>query len=210
MKGISFVFVFGLIVSTSSAQKFNISCKRNNIIYVGWQNPISVLVNGYSCDSILLKTKNGRFDKIGCHYNYFPDSVSDTKIEVYVIKNKKQRKVGESYLRVRNLPLPRAHIGGFSGGEISKGNFLAQMGIGNYYSEIHIEISYLIKSFIVLTIRDRKVLFQQSNDGNMFSATLKSAMQQLLTNDRVSIINIVAQGPDGKEVYLNPIEFTIY
>jgi hypothetical protein len=204
-----FLISFSFISTFSFSQKFLISNPRGNLMYKQWSNPLSVLVTGYSCDSIFLKTDNGHLKKHGCNYLYYPDSAADSKIEVYVIKNSKKVKVGQNIMRVRNISIPEAVVGGIRGGEINKKSFQAQMGVDNYYTELAIDLKFVIKSFSIIIIRDKEIVFHQFNEGNIFNSEVIAAFRLLFNNDRVLIANILAYGPDYKDQYLKPLEFTM-
>jgi hypothetical protein len=178
-------------------------------MYKQWANSLSVLVTGYSCDSIFLRTNNGYLKRQGCNYSYFPDSAADSKIEVYVIRNNKKVKVGQNMVRVKNIPTPEAAVGGIHGGEINKKNFQVQMGVDNYYTELAIDLRFVIKSFSIIIFRNKEIIFHQFNEGNVFNSEVNAAFKLLLNNDRVLIANILAYGPDHKEQYLKSLEFTI-
>ena len=50
-----------IILSLSSfSQKFSVSPDKNNVFYIGVDNPITIAVENTSCNSLIVKSTNGK------------------------------------------------------------------------------------------------------------------------------------------------------
>jgi hypothetical protein len=67
------VLVFSLIHIKCRGQKILIRNERSgNQVYRGFMNPMSILVQEYPCESLVIKAKTGSVELAnGCHFNYF-------------------------------------------------------------------------------------------------------------------------------------------
>jgi GldM C-terminal domain len=211
-KKIVLSFLGILILSKLYSQQFTVSIlKPQPIAYIGLDNPVSCTVEKQPCDSVILSTDNGTITKIGCNsYWYRPIKVADSKIIVLIKGENDTIKVGEYYIRVRQIPDPSVAIGGISGGEITKGNIKAQGGISSYlHPSMGIDIKYMVTEFQLNILQKGIVVFSEKNNGPAFSKTIKDAFNKLENHDVILVSQINVKKPDGRIVIVNPMEFII-
>ena len=97
--------------SCDFAQQVVVVNEKQNIVYCGVQNPLTVVVNGFPCKVITLKTTNGKIEKTGCgRFNYTPDHIGTARLEVWTIHSRRQVKKDEWRFDVRRLPDPVAML----------------------------------------------------------------------------------------------------
>lgn len=110
----------------------------------------------------------------------------------------------------QSRPRFTASVGGQEGGNMSRGSFLVQQGVGGLWhvADDHWE-RLQIDSFSLLVQRDTTILFNRKNKGNLFEPQLTERMKMILAGDRVLVYNIYGRDVDGKVVLIRPLEFII-
>ena len=103
-----------------------------------------------------------------------------------------------------------AQVGGIGSGKMTRGQFLAQEGVGGRrrMTQDHWE-PIVIESFSLIIIRDTVILVQYKNHGNFFEANLRKAMTALKPRDLVLIFNIYARDYGDKIVQPPPLQYEI-
>ena len=103
-----------------------------------------------------------------------------------------------------------AQVGGKGSGNMIKGEFLVQQGVGGLrkLSATHWE-PIQVDSFQILVLRDTSVVLRYSNKGNLFEAKLKILLKKLMVSDRILIYDIYATDVGSIKVYLSPLEYKI-
>jgi hypothetical protein len=182
-----------------------------NKTYRGVSNPITIIVENYSCKSVVVKSKHGRIEKTGdCHFNYFcTDNSNEDTLSIFVKKGNHLKKVSERNFFVQSIPLPLATIGGFKNGDsISLKSFKAQQGVGANLNCCLIDAHYTVIHYHLIVIRKGVIVFDQQEDSNRF-AGLQSIIDQLETGDQVIIGDIIAKGESGKDLSLLPVQYVL-
>lgn len=107
-------------------------------------------------------------------------------------------------------PTYAATVAGEYSGEMKKGLFLAQTGVGasQKISSFHWE-RIAVDSFIVSVFRDTSTLFTFKNVGNIFHKKIKTLFQEIIPGDRVLIFDIYATNLVGTKVFLQPLEYLL-
>lgn len=194
----------------SLSQEIILSNQRNNRFYLGIDNPLNAMVEGYPCRSVILTTDNGRIEKTSCYYSFHPAKPGLAKIQITIKNGKTLKKIKEVTLLVESPPLPIAHVGGLSGGTIRKGALAAQQGVAaNAEPSLGFELSYKIESFSTIIIRNDSVVFNKKNNGNVFAKETSEALKNLQKDDTVLFTKIVCKSPDNIRWSLKPLEFSI-
>ena len=111
--------------------------------------------------------------------------------------------------RVRLIPTPVATVGGKSGGSIEKNDLLSQIGIVANLGDFLLDLRYFVMEFKVEVRTPEGTLLTARSNSATFTDSQKTLIRNLNTGQRVLISNIKARGPDGREVFLNDMFFTI-
>ena len=212
MKKFLILAILFLLNKNIYAQKLTFSLLRQpQTAYLGMENTMSCMVEGVSCESIILSTNNGSIKKFSaCYYVYKPSTTGDVKIRVSKNANNKFKKIGEFSILVRNIPDPVAWVGGLSGGYIRKDALNAQEGIGSCLPTfLGIYVNYEVKSFVITAIRKNEQLFFKSYNNNMFSPEIHELFKTLQKDDTVLFSSISILMSDQKTVLAKPLEFII-
>lgn len=71
------ILIFGL-------GQVNVASIKQNFVYMGFENPLQVNVNGYDCNNLTIKTKDGEVLKQGnCKHLFIPNIVGLCKLLIY-------------------------------------------------------------------------------------------------------------------------------
>ena len=184
--------------------------RSGNQVYRGFMNPMSILVKGYPCESLVVKAKTGSVELTnGCRFNYFNAGKNGIdSIIVFEKKNNNLKRLGATIVWVKEPPLPVASVGGFANGDsISPGEFKAQAGVGNYQC-CGMESIHIVTRFHLVVMRNGKIVFDREQVGNSF-AGVRDIIQELATGDKILIGDIIAKGEDGKESILLPVQYVL-
>jgi hypothetical protein len=107
-------------------------------------------------------------------------------------------------------PKYAAMVGGKESGQIKRGEFLAQQGVGgmrfiagNHWERIPID------SFSIVVLRDTSIILQLKNIGQVFTDNSKNELKKLMASDRVLIYNIHGRDYGNKSVSIRPVELII-
>jgi hypothetical protein len=193
-----------------TAQEVVIHNARNYKFISHIDNPMYVMVEGYRCKSITIKTDNGTVEKIGCYFNFKPEHFGIANIEVFANKNGKKTLIEKRMLEIDSFPPPIAGIGPFGTKEraVSLKKFQVQMGVGaNADYRLDFELSCLVESFYFTIIRNDSTIFSRKNIGNLFSAETKNTIQNLRRGDIVLVSQINCLFPDKSTAYAEPLEY---
>jgi hypothetical protein len=184
--------------------------KQQTTVYIGVDNPLNIIVEGYPCKSLVVETNNGTISKLNdCNFNYHPSKLGPAVFTVSTWKKNKLKKLEEVTWSVIPLPRPRAIVGGFPNlSEIPVAAFKAQGGVVAYgFDEMGFEIKFTVIDFDLMIMKDGVVNFNAHNNGNAFSEETKNGIRSLEPGSHVLITNIWAVGIDMQQMRLSPLEY---
>ena len=188
----------------------SIALDKMNVLYIGVPNPITVAASGGGDDRIQVAINGGggRLEKVGPgKYNAFVGSVTD-KCTITVSVDGKA--AGASEFRVRTIPDPVATVGGYASGEnVPAGAFKAQGGVGAYIKDFPFELQYRVASFTLTADTDDGDIIEAACTGNTWSGQAQQIIKSLKAGKLVTIDNIRAIGPDGRNRKLPSLVYYI-
>lgn len=188
----------------------SIALDKMNVLYVGVPNPISVAASGGGDDKIGVSISGGggRLEKTGPgKYNAFVNSVTDNCTITVSVEGKV---AGASQFRVRTIPDPVATVGGYASGDnVPAGAFKAQGGVGAYIKDFPFELQYRVTSFTLTADTDDGDIIEANCTGNTWSGQAQGILRGLKAGKLVTIDNIRAQGPDGRNRKLPSLVYYI-
>lgn len=206
---IIFAFTSILLSNSSAFSQILVSADGSRRVYLGIDNPISVVMNNQSCDKIKVEVSQGIIKREGqCSYSYRPDSLGSVVFKVSKIGNEKLN--ASFHYVVYNTPDLNVRLGKYGSGQITKQELLQQEKL-NYrvLPEIIVcGVPINIDTFNFAILRDTTIIFYEKNSINKISPTEKEAINNAQTGDKIIIFNINAY-IDNKKYYLNPLEFTL-
>jgi hypothetical protein len=203
------------------AQKFAVAADKNNILYIGIDNPLSIAVEGITCNEIFIKTYNGTISKYeNCTYTFRGNKTGRADIILYKKINNKLKEIGRSVFRLKNIPAPSFYIAQYgksflyndfnSKNKASKVVLAAQQYVRADLENFDFDIKFLIDSFTVKILSsDSSSVKTFLNAGNKIKQEVTEAFHNLKNDDIVLFTKIHAKYPDGLDVELTPLVLTI-
>ena len=191
-----------------------VSADIMNVLYAGYDNPMSVSVPGIPNNKITATMTGGSLErKADGKYVAKPQTPGTEAVITVSAQNEGHaQEMGKFTFRVRKLPDPTAFIeysdgnGGaerFRGGALSKQVLMSVDGIGAAIDDGLLNIAFTVQSFETVFYDAMGNAVPLRSNGAKFSDQQKSQMRGLARNKRFCISEIHAVGPDGVERTLN-------
>ena len=192
------------------APSATVSADIMNVLYAGYDNPMSVSVPGIPSSKLRVSMTGGSLEQKGeGKYNARPTTPgTEAVITVSAESEGRQQEMGKFTFRVRKLPDPTAFIayaaegGGenhFKGGSLSKQILMGTEGIGAAIDDGLLNIAFRVNSFETVFYDAMGNAVPYKSNGANFSDQQKAQMRGLARNKRFYITDIHATGPDGIE-----------
>ncbi|MFC0775929.1 type IX secretion system motor protein PorM/GldM [Terrimonas alba] len=188
----------------------SIALDEMNVLYVGYDNKVTIAASGGGDDKVQASISGGGGSLVkvgGGKYIARVNSVTDDcKITVSV----DGKVAGVSQFRVRTIPQPTATVGAYPSGEsIAAGAFKAQSGVGAYIKDFPLNLKYSVTSFTIAADNAEGDIDEAACQGNLWSPKALQIVRGLGPNRTVTIDNIRAVGPDGRNQKLPSLVYYI-
>ena len=176
-----------------------------NVLYAGFDNPISISASGVSSDKISVSMTGGQLTPKGDgHYVARPAKVGqDVTFDINGVVNGKQQPMGKFSFKVRKLPDPTAYIqvgdDMFRGGRIAKGNIVGAKALGAAIDDGLLNIPFKVLSFECVFFDRMGNVRPEKSAGANFTDAQRDLMRTLNKGKRFYISSVRAIGPDGIE-----------
>lgn len=207
MKPVQLLFAIMILSLPALAQKVAVSSLKQNVVEVGIANPLQIMGENASCNSLVVNTDNGSISRTGpCQYSYKPIRLGLAQIIVYAHGPKS----GTNYLlRVvageKAVPTGTVTIGGLANGFIAKTNLQAQQGVALRSTEGAVPIH----SYQLQLIRNGDVVFRHYAKGNRFGNEIYSAFAKAQYGDLLLIYDIYGESKKGEAFMVPPMQLII-
>lgn len=194
---------------TVVAPSATLSADIMNVLYAGYDNPISVSVPGVPTNQVSLTMTGGELEQIAPgRYIAVPKNVGeDAEFTVTARQEGRSQVMGTFTYRVRKLPDPTAYIPvgdtSFKGGRIAKKQLMDADGIGAAIDDGLLNIPFSVKGFETVFFDNLGNAVPEVSSNANFTDRQKNMMRGLSRGKRFFITKIRAQGPDGLERTLN-------
>lgn len=186
-----------------------VSSDLMNVLYAGYNNPVSISVPGIPSSQInatmsggtLIKTADGR-------YIAKPAKGKEATITVFSTMNGKQQQMAQYTFRVRRLPEPTTYIDikdeknnteRYRGGTIARNALIGAGGIGAAIDDGILDVPFRVTAFETVFFDHMGNAVPMASDGSRFSQRQIESFRKLAKNRRFYISHITAVGPDGSE-----------
>jgi len=199
-----------------------VSATMMNVLYAGYQNPISVSVPGIPTNKISLSMNNGTLThKDGGNYVAVPSQIGENAVTFTVTAQNegRQQEMGKFTFNVRKLPDPTGYLdvpdgkgntNRFKGGRISKQAIVAAGGIGAAIDDGLLNISFRVLGFQTLFSDNMGNTVVEVSNSPTFTANQLTRIRSLSRGKFFNISGIRVIGPDGIERTLKtPVEVWI-
>ena len=176
-----------------------LSADLMNVLYAGFENPISVSVSNTPQSSVSVSMSGGSIRSTGAgHYIAVPSAVGQ---DVTFNVSAKGKSVGSFTFHVRKLPDPTAYIAlgtdRFKGVGLQKGALMGSAGIKAAIDDGLLDIPFKVLSFETVFFDNMGNAVPLASSGASFSPRQKEQFRQLSRNKRFYITRVTAIGPDG-------------
>lgn len=194
---------------TVVAPSATVSADLMNVLYAGYDNPISVSIPGVPLNAVSASISGGSFHSIGMgKYIARPSAVGrDVTISVASNANGKSRQMGKFTFHVRKLPDPAAYMqigtDRFRGGGLAKASIMSAPGIKAAIDDGILDIQFKVVSFETVFFDNMGNAVPMASAGGNFSERQRDTFRKLSRGKRFYISRITAVGPDGITRKLN-------
>jgi gliding motility-associated protein GldM len=198
-----------------------VSADLMNMLYAGYNNPISVSVPGVPLTKVQATMTNGTLQAVGPgRYIARPAKIGqDATITVVSTNTGRPQQMGQYTFRVRKLPDPTPYIAmkdehgnptRYKGGGLAKSQLVASDVIGAAIDDGILDIAFRVQSFETVFFDNMGNAVPMASDGASFSSRQKETFRRLARNRRFYISRVTVVGPDGLTRTLqNPMEIIV-
>lgn len=187
-----------------------------NVLYAGFDNPISVSASGVPANKISVSMTGGTLTPRGNgSFIARPAAVGqDVTFNVTGVVGGRTQTMGSFTFKVRKLPDPTAYIivgdDRSRGGRIAKAAILGAPGIGAAIDDGLLDIPFRVLGFEAVFFDTMGNARPENSNGANFTDAQRNLIRSLRRGQRFYISKIRAIGPDGIERTLpNPVEVII-
>lgn len=185
-----------------------VSADLMNVLYAGYNNPISVSVPGVPLSKVQAVMSGGSLMPDGPgRYIARPEAIGkDVTITVTSTNTGRAQQMGQFTFRVRKLPDPTPYIAmadehgnptRYKGGSLSKAGLMGSGGIGAAIDDGILDIGFKVVGFQTVFFDNMGNAVPMVSDGDRFSDRQKETFRKLTRGRRFYISGITAVGPDG-------------
>ena len=174
-----------------------------NVLYAGFQNPMSVSVPGVPANAVSVSMSGGSLVAKGAgHYIATPAAVGkDVVFTVSANDKGKTRQMAQVTFKVRKLPDPTPYVvvgsDRFKGGNMAKGSLVAMDALHAAIDDGLLDIPFKVLSFETVFFDDMGNSIPIASEGASFSGRQKETFRRLSRNKRFYVRGVKAIGPDG-------------
>ncbi len=191
------------------APSATVSADLMNVLYAGYDNPMSMSVPGIPSNQIVATMTGGTLTPTGAgKYIAHPTNVGeDATITISSKMNGGMQKMGDFKFRVRRLPDPMPYIAykdadgndtHYTGGRgFSKSTLLSVDGIGAAIDDGLLNIAFKVEGFETVFYDNMGNAITEVSNNDKFTERQKSIFNRLNRGKRFYISRVRAIGPDG-------------
>ena len=190
-----------------------ISPIKMNVFYEALDNPVEISVPGVSSSQLEVTFSNAtkRSQGNGVYIVKPKNGFAGGKsiVTVYANIGGKRQRIGSKEFRIKPLPLPFASIAGKSDGKIKKNLLLAQSGLfAKMGDDFDFDLKYTVTQFTIARVKGGFYVDKHSKN-NRITEEQMELIKGASKGDRLTIENIKAIGPDGRNKKLASIVITV-
>ena len=174
-----------------------------NVLYAGYQNPMSVSVPGVPQNAVSVSMSGGSLTSKGDgHYIATPAAVGkDVVFTVSANQGGQNRQMAQVTFKVRKLPDPTPYIvvgdNRFRGGGMAKASLMNLNTLRAAIDDGLLDIEFRVTGFEAVFYDNMGNAVPMASNGAQFSDRQKEAFRKLSRNRRFYITRVQATGPDG-------------
>lgn len=180
-----------------------VSADLMNVLYAGFNNPISISIPGVPLNKVSATMSGGTLQPVGPgKYIARPSAVGkDVTINVLSLQTGSAKQMGQYTFHVRKLPDPTPYIAigdtRFRTGGLAKASLMSVGGIKAAIDDGLLDIPFKVLSFETVFYDNMGNAVPMVSNGDSFSQRQRETFRSLSRNRRFYITRISAIGPDG-------------
>lgn len=180
-----------------------VSADLMNVLYAGFNNPISISIPGVPLNKVSATMTGGTLQPVGAgRYIARPSAVGkDVTINVLSLQTGSPKQMGQYTFHVRKLPDPTPYIlvgdNRFRTGGLQKASLMSVPGIKAAIDDGLLDIPFKVLSFETVFYDNMGNAVPMVSNGDAFSQRQRETFRGLSRNRRFYITRISAIGPDG-------------
>jgi len=187
---------------------FAVEAVKMNVIYVGVDNPVTIVASGIDQTDLEVSIDNGTIRKEGGNYIINPAHYGTATVNIAA----DGEKIGSKEFRVKNLETPQPYLvleeNLIQGGEITLADLVKAKGISVVIPNFIFDVKFQVVSFNV-NVTEGGITIIEKSDSEMFTDAQKNLIRRLRPGQTCIIGEINAVGPDGIMRELSPMIFQI-
>lgn len=186
-----------------------VSADLTNILYIGYDNPVSVSVPGARNEDIYATITGGSIRETSKGKYIVRPSGTGNKATIKVfMKNQGHEQMMASYdFKVRKLPEPSPYIAiagtRFQSGKIGRQDLLTTTKLSAAIDDGILDVPFRVTGFDMVAFDGIGNAIPTSSNGASFSEAQKSAIRNMQRGQRFFITHVRAVGPDNTEREIN-------
>ena len=180
-----------------------VSASLMNVLYAGYNNPLSISVPGVPVTKIQASMTGGTLQPVGPgRYIARPTTPgSEVAITVTSTNSGRAQQMGRFAFRVRRLPDPTPYIlvgnDRFKSGALAKASIMGAPGIHAAIDDGLLDIPFKVLSFETVFYDNMGNAVPLASSGSSFTERQREQFRHLSRNRRFYITRVRAVGPDG-------------
>lgn len=183
-----------------------VSPDKMNVFYIGVPNPVSVSAPGIAKDKLRLSISSGSIRGDNGKYTVTVSNPGTATVTVSgEIAPGKTSVLGSTLFRVKRIPPPKAQFAGKSGGAVGTANIKAQDYVVAKLDNFDFDAKFRVTRFTLLIARPRQDPIKLIASGDELTGAMHQAMNTITPGTTVVFMDVIAVGPDGIPVGLDPI-----
>ncbi|NOT94372.1 GldM family protein [Ferruginibacter sp.] len=190
-------------------QNISISGDRNNVLYIGVGNPLTISVENVNPDDVIVKVDKGQlyggYGRSYVYQGFEPGNV------IFTISTKSgSKEIGRQNFRVKNIPEPVILLSKSKNGAISKPDLAGLRNLEVQLKDFDYDAQFSIDSFAVTVFHTENCSLKEFiNVSSLFSEELKKELSKMKKSDFVIFKSVFVKGPDAVSRTILPAVFTV-
>ena len=205
--------LYNFQLNSQPLKKVLVSADKMNILYIGIDNPVSIIAHDITSDKLKVTMTNGTINGSNGKYIAKPGQESISIIEVTTEINPNEiKKIGCDTFRIKRLPDPIAQIGNSANTSFYSREYLTKYPELNVSLNLPFDIKFEIISFTFLYNRNNETrdIISINVSGNKFTQEIMTIINNQKTDSILYFEDIKAKSPDGTIRALSSIAFKLY
>jgi hypothetical protein len=213
---VAFLIAIGIILAAAGnvskcPHEANIQLERQNVFFIGVDNPITVTVSGIAADKIIVETDNGTIKPTAKSGGYIVrvDSLNKTNITVSYKEGGKTTTAAQYSYRNKRIPDPVTYVGSIRHEGIILKHYLQNVnGVFTRMENFDFDGAFRPQSFSMSVLHD-SAWKEYKTTGPAISTEMKAALDNAMPEDRILFHNVVTKGPDSTLRKVNCVLITV-